>query len=183
MIGNVLAKRYAKALMESLKKEEIEGIRRDIEGLYSMLQSSREMRSLLISPVFSLEEKKGVINALSEKSGFSKASQRFFDLLIEKDRLKYFKEIKSYFEALLYERENKVKAYVISSNSFSPSHQDELRTRLKSLTKKEVDMDIKSDPALIGGLVVRIGDVIYDGSIKGQLTNIREELLEKISAG
>lgn len=183
MIGNILAKRYAKALMESLKKEEVIGARKAIENLNTLLQSSREMRRLFLSPVFSLEEKKGVINALSEKIGFSKASQKFFDLLIEKDRLRYFKEIKNYFETLLYERENKVRAYVISSDSFSPSHQEELKTRLKDITRKEIDLDIKSDPAIIGGLVVRIGDVIYDGSIKGQLTNIREELLERISAG
>jgi len=180
MIGNILAKRYARALLESLREEEVEPVRRDIETFEAILRDSMEMRKLLLSPIFSPEEKKGIIKTLSERIGLSKASQGFLGLLIEKDRLGYFKEIRTSFEGLLYERRNKVKAYVTSSNSFSPSHEALLRERLRELTKKEVDMDIKTDPSLIGGLVVRIGDVIYDGSIKGQLNSMKEELLERV---
>lgn len=183
MIGNVLAKRYAKALLESLKEEEVEVVRKDLETFQVILQSSQETRKLLLSPVFSLEEKKGVIKILSERIGISKESQNFFELLIEKDRLRYFKEVRTSFETLLYERRNRVKAYVISSNSFSPYYESQLRERLRHITKKEIDMDIKTDPSLIGGLIVKIGDVIYDGSIKGHLSNIKEELLERVSAG
>lgn len=183
MISNVLAKRYAKALLEPLREEELEVVRKDLDTLQTIMQSSKEMRTLLISPVFGLEEKKGVFQILSKRIGFSREAQRFFELLLEKDRLRYFKEIRAFFEVLLYERKNKVKAHVISSNSFSPSYEGELRKRLMQLTKKEVDLDIKTDPSLLGGMVVRIGDVIYDGSIKGQLINIKEGLLGRIVKG
>ena len=178
MIGNVLAKRYAKAFLELLREDEIEAVRKDFDTLQSLMQSSTELRKLFLSPVFKPEEKKGVLKLLSERAGFSKESQRLFELLIEKERLKYFKEIKTFFEAFLYERKNKVKAYVISSDIFPPSYKAELIKSLKKITKKEIDLNIKTDHSLIGGLVVRIGDVIYDGSIKGQLINIKKGLLE-----
>lgn len=181
MIGNVLAKRYAKALLEPLKEEDVEVVRKDLDTFQNLLQISPEMRKLLLSPVFGLEEKKGVLQLLSKRTGFCRESQRFFELLLEKDRFRYFKEIRNLFEALLYERKNRVKAYVISSNSLSPFHEKELKERLKRLTKKEVDLDVKIDPALIGGMVIMIGDMIYDGSIKGQLGKIKERLLGKVA--
>jgi len=119
------------------------------------------------------------MKVLSEKVGFSKESQRFFELLLEKDRLRYLKEIRNSFETLLYDRRNKVKAHVISFNSFSPTYEEMLKERLRHLTKKEIDLDMRTDPSLIGGLIIRIGDIIYDGSIKGQLTNMKEGLLGK----
>jgi F-type H+-transporting ATPase subunit delta len=179
MIGNVLAKRYAKALLEPLNAEKAEVVKKDLDTFQQILQISPEMKKLLLSPIFGLEEKKGILKLLSEKVGFCREAQRFFELLLEKDRLKYFKEIKTFFEELLYERKKRVKAYVISSNSFSSAYEAELRERLKRLTKREVDMDIKTDPSLIGGVVIRIGDVIYDGSIKGQLSSLKEGLLGK----
>ncbi len=179
MIGTIIAKRYAKALLETLKEKDVEVIRKDLDSFQNLLHISKEMRKLLLSPVFGLEEKKSVLKVLSEKVGFFKDSLRFFELLIENDRMRYLKEIRNSFETLLYDRKNRVKAHVISFNTFSSTYEEMLKERLRRLTKKEIELDVRTDPSLIGGLIIRIGDVIYDGSIKGQLTNIKEELLGK----
>lgn len=179
MIGNVLAKRYAKALIEPLREDDVEVVRKDLDTFQNIFQISPEIRKLFLGPVFGFEEKKNVLQVLSERLGFSRKSHRFFELLLEKDRLKYLKEIRAFFENLLYERRNKMKAYVTSSDSFSTTHEKTLKDRLKDLTKKDIELDIRTDPSIIGGLVIKIGDVIYDGSIKGQLNSIKEGLLEK----
>lgn len=174
---NVIAKRYARALLETLREEDVEIVRKDLHTFQNLIQTSLEMRKLFSSPVFGLEEKKRILRVLSEKVGFSKESQRFFDLLLDKDRLRYLKEIRDSFEALLYERRNRVKAHVISFNIFPHTYEEMLKERLRYLTKKEIELDVRTDPSLIGGFIVRIGDLIYDGSIKGQLNSIKEKLL------
>ncbi|MEK6693691.1 MAG: ATP synthase F1 subunit delta [Nitrospirota bacterium] len=179
MIVNILAKRYAKALLEPLTEEDAGSVRKYLDNFQNLLQVSPEMRKLFLSPVFGLEEKRGVLKVLSERLGFSGETRRFLGLLLEKDRLRYFREIRTFYETLLYERKNRVKAHVTSYNSLSQDHEELLKESLRHLTKKDVELDIRVDPSLIGGLVVRIGDVIYDGSIKGQLINIKEGLLGK----
>ena len=84
MIGNVLAKRYAKALIEPLREDDVEVVRKDLDTFQNIFRISPEIRKLFLNPVFGFEEKKNVLQVLSERLGFSKKSHRFFELLLKR---------------------------------------------------------------------------------------------------
>lgn len=176
---NPVARRYALALYEEAHARGlVETVDADIETLDSAFKGSRELAAAMASPVISREKKEAILGRLFQGS-VSELTMRFLGLLVSKDREDLLGETVQTYAALRDERLNIVEATVRSAQPLASAEADRLRQRLEAQTGKSVRMRMTVDPGLIGGLVVRVGDVVYDRSVSHQLKTLRGQLMER----
>ena len=179
MIGNVVARRYAKALVETVAEQEgdFEAVHGELRDMGAIIDGSRDLRQLLYSPSVRLDVKGGIVGDLLERVQLSALSSTFVKLLLEKGRLRHLVSIAETFEQMANERMGRLKVTVTSATPLTKTNIKQLSTELTKTTGKTILMETIVDPALIGGLVVRIGGQVLDGSIRHQLAAMRESLV------
>lgn len=178
MTGNIISRRYAKALLEVAKdKKEIEGIEKDLKRIASLIEENPRLSGLLFDPSIDLGFKKGLMEDILGALKAVPVLSRFLDILIEKNRLKHIATIALVFEELSNEAHNRLKAIITTTYSISKDLRERLKEKLSRITKKEVLLEEKIEPSLISGIKVQIGGYTVDGSIKAQLGQLKEELL------
>ncbi len=176
MIG-IIAKRYAKALVElAEEKKTVDKTKADLASFVGAVDSQPDMQKLFASPVFTPASKKAVIKDLGGKLNLQPTTQRFVEHLAETGRIRHVKSVYEAFLELLAERQNRATVRLTTAASISAAELAEIKKKLETLTGKQVDIDSKVDPSLIGGAKAQIGSVIYDGSIKNQLGKMRSQL-------
>jgi ATP synthase, F1 delta subunit len=181
LIGSGIAKRYAKAFFEVAGEEEnYEKYYNELGSFSSIIEESEPLRDFLANPVFGQEAKKAVVEKVLEKIDISDMTANFLKLLVDKRRIGILSDVEGCYRELMDDTLKKVRADVKTAYSLSAKLSKDIKGSLEGLTGREVDMTIEKDPALLGGIVVRIGDTIYDGSIKTQLDNIKNLLGEGI---
>lgn len=168
----VLAWRYAKALfLAVVEKGEDAGIQGDLALAHRVLLSALPM--LRHPQVTAMEKKKVLTELLGGKVAASTLA--FLALLIDKKRFDLLPLITGNTVKLLAERNRTAKAYVRTARPLPPEAQQKLRDKLKDFAGKDIELEIKEAPELIGGVVVRLGDWVLDSSLRGQLKNMREK--------
>ncbi len=177
MIRSKVAKRYAKALF-GLGQEvgKIQDYGKDLNAFAALYRSLPEFARVVSSPVFTLDERKRILGIVLDKSDLSTTAKNFLHLLLEKDRIEAIEGIADYYQKLMDEASNIARAEVVAAR---PLKEDALKRLEKSLgeaTSKIVKVEVREDPSLIGGIVVKVGDLVLDGSIKAQLRGLRESL-------
>jgi F-type H+-transporting ATPase subunit delta len=173
----IVAKRYAKALVElSHEKNLVEKTRTDLTDFAAAVDGQELLQKLFSSPAFTPDAKKAVIGDLSAKLGLQQTTKRFIEHLAEAGRIRYFRDVQQAFEELLADRQNRARAHVTTATPLGSGESAEIKKKLEAITGKQVEIDAKVDPALIGGARAQIGSVIYDGTIKNQLGKMREKL-------
>ena len=174
----IIAKRYAKALVQlAEEKKVVEKTRTDLADFVGAVDSLPALEKLLASPVITPENKKAVIKELAGKLGMQPTTQRFVEHLAETGRIRYIKDITEAFQEILAERTNRAMARLTTAAAISPADLADIKKKLEALTGKQVDIDSRIDPSLIGGAKAQIGSTVYDGSIKNQLTKMRNQLM------
>lgn len=174
-----VARRYAQALTEEAQSAgSLDTVDADVALLAETLDGSRELRLALTSPVVAHDKKRAVLESLFEGK-VSDLSLRFLRLLVEKQRDGQIPEILDAYRQLRDERTGTVEARVRTAKPLSPDEAERLKAALEARADATVRMRIDVDPALIGGLVVRVGDVVYDRSVKHQLETLRGQLAER----
>lgn len=174
----IIAKRYAKALVQlAEEKKVVDNTRADLAAFVGAVDSLPALQKLLASPVFTPEQKKAVIRELAGKLGMQPSTQRFVEHLAETGRIRYVKEMYEAFQEILAERTNRAMARLTTAAAISPADLADIKKKLEALTGKQVDIDSKVDATLIGGAKAQIGSTVYDGSIKNQLTKMRNQLM------
>ncbi len=174
-----VARRYAQALTEEAQQAgTLDAVDADVALLAETLRDSRELRLALTSPVVPHEKKLAVLESLFADK-VSDLALRFLRLLVEKERDGQIPEILDAYRLLRDERTGTVEAKVRTATPLSPDEADRLKSALETRAGATVRMQIDVDPALIGGLVVRVGDVVYDRSVKHQLDSLRGQLAER----
>jgi F-type H+-transporting ATPase subunit delta len=177
MVASRIARRYAVALMNVAEETGvIDRVAGDCEGIGATLHGARDLRLLLASPVVSSEKKKAVLNALFA-AGIAPVTAMFLVLLVQKQRERYLPEIVEQFGILRDEKQGVVNADVTAAVDLNAAQQEELGRRLEQAMRKRVRMRLLRDAAIGGGIVVRIGDTVFDASIRHQLKVLRERLL------
>lgn len=168
------ARRYAKAFTGTFAEpSELEEVGRDLRGFADAFEESRQLRTVLLHPAVSLEEKRGVMQGVLEKLGAGMNARKLMDHVLDKDRLALTPYIAEEYEKLSYEILGKVRVEVTSASSLSEEEVAELSGKLSAMAGKEAVVDVNVDPSLIGGIVAKIGSVVYDGSVKNQLRALR----------
>jgi len=180
LISSDLAKRYARAFFDiAVEEGRIEDYGRELASFASMVMQNKDLQEFLANPIFELKAKKAVIEELLGLVKPSERTANFLRLLVDKQRIGMIGEVENAYRELMDKALKKVRVSVRTAYPLSPELEQTLKQRVAEMTGKEVEMTVEDDTALIGGLVVRVGDTLYDGSIKAQLGNIRKLLGEE----
>lgn len=175
MIDTVV-RRYAQALYEEAERENaVEKVDADVALIRETLDSSRDLQLFFQSPVISREKKAAVVEKLFSGK-VSAVTLRLLGLLVDKNREDRFPSVVEAYEALRDEKRGVVEAE--ARMAFVPSADEvgKLEQALAAKTGKQVRLRVTQDEALLGGVVVRLGDTVYDGSVRHQLDVLREKM-------
>ena len=177
-----VARRYAQALAEEARSAGLlDTVDGDVDAIAETLDGSRELRGALASPVVPRAKKESILAALFGES-VSALTMDFLRLLLDKGREASISDVVEGFRALRDEERGVVTADVRSAKPLSPDETDRLKTALEASSGQTVRMKLSVDPDLIGGLVVRLGDTVYDRSVRHQLAELKEQMVASAHA-
>lgn len=181
MIGSgVVAKRYAQALFDLAGGEQdYIKFNSELKEMNSIMEGIADLKEFFINPVFEDSEKKAVLVEVLKKTSISPLMQNFLKLLVDKGRIGSLADISECYEGLMFAALKMSRVSVRTAFPLSDDIVAKIKEMLEKMTGKSVEMSIEEDPTLIAGMVVKIGDKVYDGSIKSQLNNIRQLLGEE----
>ncbi|HEY3136094.1 MAG TPA: ATP synthase F1 subunit delta [Blastocatellia bacterium] len=189
-----VARRYAEALADVAEKhDQVEQIDANLRLFSGMIESSRELRETLASPIISLRDKRRVVDALIDRvlpdhktttlkeseAGRVRAETLTANLLrtmLSHYRLHHLPEVYEQYQREMNKRKGLIIAEVITAAEVGSAEQKKLGRTLEKRTGKKVEFKFKTDPSLVGGLVTRVGSVVYDGSVRTQLQEIKQRL-------
>jgi len=178
-ITSGMAGRYATALFDlALEQNAIDAVRNDLDRFDTMLTDSEDLRRLARSPVFTADQQGSALSALLEKAGISGMAANFVLLVARKRRLFAVRQMIRGYRALVARHKGEVTAQVTVAEKLSDAHLTALKDALKAVTKQEVRIDINVDPAIIGGLVVKLGSRMIDSSLRTKLNAIKFAMKE-----
>ena len=143
-----------------------------------MLADSAELKRLVRSPVFSADVQAKVLAAVLDKAGISGISANFLKVLTNNRRLFAVTDVIRAFRALVAKFKGEATADVTVAEALSDKNLDALKTALKSVTGKDVALNVKVDPSIIGGLVVKLGSRMVDSSLRTKLNSIKHAIKE-----
>jgi F-type H+-transporting ATPase subunit delta len=171
--------RYATALFELAREEKsIDAVKADLDKFEAMLNESADLKRLVRSPVFSADAQAKALNALLDKAGITGTSAKFLKVLTANRRLFAVADVIRAFRALVAKLKGEATADVIVAEQLSDRNLDALKTALKSVTGKDVALNVKVDPSIIGGLVVKLGSRMVDSSLRTKLNSIKHAMKE-----
>jgi F-type H+-transporting ATPase subunit delta len=174
MSQRTVARRYATALYEEADRiGSVDDVDADVALLRTSLDDSDELHRFFQNPVVSDTKKSNVIEALFGDRTHE-LTVRFLKLLVKKDREEMVSAIADQYQALRDEQLGIVEATVKAAYDLSDDDREHLKTALKKTTGKDVRLNVERDESLIGGVVVRIGDRVFDGSVRNKLETLRE---------
>jgi F-type H+-transporting ATPase subunit delta len=168
---------YANALADiALAQGAAEPAAKQLQAFGAMYAQSAELRTFLASPAVALEAKHAVIEKITSRQGASKIIRNFLFVVADHRRTQLLLDILETFQQVIRQRQGVAEAEVSSAVELTAAQKKELATTLAKLTGKKVEMKYSLAPALLGGAVVRIGDTIYDGSLRSRLNEMRNRL-------
>jgi F-type H+-transporting ATPase subunit delta len=176
VIQTTVGRRYAKALFGLQEPAEIGRTAEALRLLADAFTISREFRALLLSPVFTREQKEAVVTTLAAKAKCPPITVRFLRHAVRKNRIAQIREISEAFSKLADQASNRKVVQVSAARPLVKAQQDALRTKLAQVTQSEIDLAVHVDPSVIGGLEIRIGSTVYDGTVRGHLSRLRAAL-------
>ncbi len=180
MISLTLARKYARAFLEiGLKEGNYETLGKELGKMADVLRENKDLRAVLTSVAYPVDSRKSIAKTIGESLGLSKSTIDFIDILIERGRIDHFPEIAKSYERLCDVVAKRTRATLVTAVALPLELINEIRTQLESKTGKEVILTVEQDPSLIGGAQTRIGNVIYDGSLKTQLAIVKENLYKE----
>ncbi len=180
MISLTLSKKYARAFLQIGQREgNYEVLGQELDQLQDLLQQSKELRSVLFSFAYPSPIRRKIASVLGQNLRLSKVTVDFLHLLIDRERMDHFFEVVKSYRGLCDEVSNRVRATLVTPGDISPNSVGDIKKQLEVRTGKEVILSLEHDPSLLGGALTKIGNVIYDGSLKTQLNKVRENLYKE----
>lgn len=175
---SALGRRYAKALLDLARDQgELDSVLRDVGSLSDAWKASAELREIVRNPVVPKPALKAAIDALMNQLGCTKLVRNTVNLLADKGRLGHLEEVLHALEELAEAETGRVRVEVVSAKPLSDAYYTRLTEKLQRVTDRKVMLVKKQDPSLIGGVVTRVGDQVFDGSLSNRLSELRETLL------
>jgi F-type H+-transporting ATPase subunit delta len=169
-----MAGRYAAALFDLAKEQrQLEQVERDVAVFQAMLDASGELQRLVRSPVISAEDQEKALSALMAKAGVSGLTANFTRLIARNRRLFAVADMLKNFRALLARERGEVSADVTSAHALTNEQMQLLSDTLRTSIGKNVRIDTRVDPALLGGLIVKVGSRMIDSSLRTKLNNLK----------
>jgi len=178
MSVTTIANRYARALADVIiERGEMSEVVAELSNFAGLMTGHEQLRDVFASPVLSIERKRAVLNELLARLNLRPASNNFLQLLLANMRLHNLDQMLRALSRELDVRTNIVSAEVTTARAISDQEKTMLRDKLKAATGKDVRLQFHTDAGIIGGVVTRIGSLVYDGSIKNQLAQMKQRLM------
>jgi len=149
---------------------------KELDGFNQLMAREKELERAICNPLYGASGRKKVLETVIGKVGVSKTVASFLLLLFDKGRFDFLGTVNDFYQKLADELKGVLRASLVSASELSSETVEKIRTTLSKKTGKDIILEVKQDPGLIGGIVSRIGDLVLDGSIKSQLLNMRESL-------
>jgi F-type H+-transporting ATPase subunit delta len=171
--------RYATALFELARDEKsVDAVKADLDRFDALLSGSAELKRLVRSPVFSADVQLKALSAVLDKAGITGIAANFLKVLTTNRRLFAVGEVIRAFRTLVAKFKGEATADVTVAEQLNDKNLDALKTALKSVTGKDVVLNVKVDPSIIGGLVVKLGSRMVDSSLRTKLNSIKHAMKE-----
>jgi F-type H+-transporting ATPase subunit delta len=174
-----VAARYAAALFDLAQETRaIDAVKTDLERFDALIEQTPDLARLVRSPVFSSEDQLRALAPILERSGIGGLAAQFIKLCAANRRLFAIRDMVRAYRELVAREKGEATANVTVAEELKPQHLSALRAALKAVSGKEVDLDVKIDPAIIGGLVVKLGSRMIDASLRTKLNAIKHAMKE-----
>jgi len=178
LISNI-SKRYARAFFEIAEEEkQLEQYYKELGQFSSIIAENKDLGGFLANPVFEQESKKNVLEKIIGKLSLSPMTINFLKLLIDKKRIDVLSDIEICYRQMMDESLQKVRVNIKTAFPLSREMHDFISVSLEKVTGRKVEVTVENETGLLGGIVIGVGDTLYDGSIKNQLNNMRNLLGE-----
>jgi F-type H+-transporting ATPase subunit delta len=173
-----IAGRYARAFVEVILDMRLDPGKalQELNDMAGLIQANGELKVVLENPAVNQQQKLRLVDAIIARLGGSRPLRNFVAVLVDHRRIGQIHEIAQQFRQELNERLGIAEANVTSARELTRDEKELLQREMAFLTGKKVETSYSRDPDLLGGAVVRIGSTIYDGSVRGQLRRIREQI-------
>ena len=175
------AARYARALLDVVIKEgDPEQAEQDLAAFADLLSGNPELQNVLTNPAVPVGGKRGVVKDLVARLKPSPPVGKLLALLADRDRIVLLPDLLAVYRERLMDYRKIVRAEVTTAVPLPDNRAAELKQRLADITGRQVAMTTKVDPAIVGGLVAKVGSTVYDGSVVTQLAKMRDRLRETV---
>jgi F-type H+-transporting ATPase subunit delta len=177
MRSSAAARRYARALF-SLAQDDgrTAEVKDDLAQFSTVLEQNDDLRKALFQPIHPAAERRAVLVGVCERMGVQATVRKLFSFLVDQRRLVDFEGIREEYERLADEAAGRTKADVVSASPLSDRDRERLEQALSARTGGAVELDIDVDPSLIGGVIATVGALVFDGSLRTQLNQLRASL-------
>ena len=176
---NSTSKSYALALYELAKENsELDKVENEINGLKTLLSESSDFKEMILNPTVTKEEKNKVIIKMVDQYSFCQTLKKFLGFLAIKNRLFFLNKIIESFLNLVSNNKGELKAKLVSSKKLSIEEQKKIQNELSKDFKSQLNIDYSYDPDLIAGLIIQVGSVMVDTSIKSKLKQLEKNMIE-----
>jgi F-type H+-transporting ATPase subunit delta len=178
MVNVSIARRYARALLSvAVETNSLEAVQSQLGALTALFEAHPELHDVLINPAYGKDERGRVMEALLQSmGGVAPALSSTLKLLNDRNRLASMPDISRAFRDMADAKAGRVRGRVTSAAPLAPEVVAQLAQQLKALTQREVVLESRVDPRLIGGVAAQVGSMLYDGSLRTQLEQMRREL-------
>ncbi|SET96428.1 ATP synthase F1 subunit delta [Stigmatella erecta] len=181
MVNVSIARRYARALLDvTAESQRTDAVATQLDSLVKAFEKSPELSDVLLNPAYSRSQRAQVVESLIQLAGnLDPILANTLRLLVERNRLIYLPDVARVFRELADARAGRVRGQVTSAAPLAPDTLEQLRKTLQQLTQRDVILEQKVDPALLGGVAAQVGSVLYDGSLRTQLEQMRRQLKQQ----
>jgi len=179
MKGQQAVKRYAKMFFNSMGIDDMPKALEELSAVNGLMQKSMEFRGLLENPRFTGEEREKGLKEISERVKLSGNTVKLILYLSEHLVIASLDRLIQIVTAMYLEKKKKAKAVVVTPVDTQKKYEETLKSSLKQIIGRDVDIEYIVDPSLLGGVLVKVGSSMYDSSIKGQLRLLRDDLIKR----
>ena len=177
--SNSTSKSYALALYQLAKESsELEKVEDEMNSLKKLLIDSPDFKEMISNPTIQKEEKKNIISTITQNNNFSRTGKKFLGFLTVKNRLFFLNQIIESFLNFLSNAKGELKAKLLSAKELSKADIEKIEKELSSDFNSPIKIDYKHEPSLIGGLIIQVGSIMVDNSIKNKLRQLEKSMIE-----
>jgi F-type H+-transporting ATPase subunit delta len=177
MARGAAGRRYAKALfLLASESSAVPAVRAELDALTALLDENRELANVLLQPLYPVEQRRGVLQGIAEKVSAGPLLRKFYQVLIDHRRLIDIAGIRDEFARLADEQNGVKRAQVRTARPLTDAQVDRLRRALGARFGGDVALEVTVEPELLGGVVAQVGDLVFDGTLRTQLRQLRASL-------
>ncbi len=181
MRGSIVAKRYANALLEvGIAHNKLEVIQAQVQDVAGVYEASNELRNVINNPVVRVAERHAIVRSVADKKGWDAFVKNFALILVDNNRFAAIPDIVDALNDLIDAHRGDVRAFVTTARPLQDAQAATVQGALAKMTGKNIILETRIDESLIGGIVTRIGNKVYDGSVKTKLASLKESILKDV---